>query len=193
MAGSTAIERTHSAPGPAIITAFISDECACDEAVDGPLARPDAGLAGSSVAGGVEGREQGRERRGGRGVPDDSPAAAVLEEPELLGQTERLCQPVDDDLLDLGDRRAGGPDHPLCADAARDEVAEDRRGRRVGRKVGEESWVLPVRQAGHDELVEVGQQCVERLPDLRGRRRQRAAYGAGRHRDSTGRSSGPAQ
>ena len=81
----------------------------------------------------------------------------------LLGQAERLGQPVDDDLLDLGDRRAGGPDHPLRADAAGEQVAEDRGRRRVGREVGEEARVLPVRQAGHDDLVEVGEQGVERL------------------------------
>ena len=150
-------------------------------AVDGPLRRPDADLAGVPVAGGVQGGQERGEGRGGRGVLDDTTTAAVVGEPELVGQAERLGQPVDDHLLDLGDRRAGRPDHPLRADATRDEVAEDRRRGRVRREVGEEAGVLPVGQARHDELIEVGEQRVERLARLRGLGRQGAAYVAGRH------------
>ena len=146
--------------------------------VDPPARVADAVTSYVSPAGAVQRGQQGGEGRGGGGVLDDAAARAVAA--ERLREPERLGEPVEHHLLDLGHRRARRPDHPLRTDAAGEEVAEDRGGRGVGREVGEEPRVLPVREAGHDDAVEVGQHGVERLGGLRCRRRQQASYVTGR-------------
>ena len=83
--------------------------------------------------------------RRGRRVLDD--AAARRRRAEPLRQAEQVDQPVQHHGLDLGAGRAGGPEHALHAEPGADQVAEHRRAGGVGREVGEEAGVLPVRQA----------------------------------------------
>ena len=123
-----------------------------------PAATPSAGRAAARA---VQCGEHSGERRGGRGVLDDPAARAVAG--ERLGQPERLPQPVEHHLLELGGGRAGRPDHPLAPDAAGEEVAEHAGRGGVGREVGEEPRVLPVRQAADQVRVEVGQHGVQGL------------------------------
>jgi hypothetical protein len=82
-------------------------------------------------------------------------------------------------LLELGRGRAGDPGHALDAESGADEVAEHRGARRVRREVAEEAGVLPVRHAGQDDAVEVGEDGGERLTVLGRRRRQHGAHLAG--------------
>src|SRR5262249_60703427 len=65
----------------------------------------------------------------------------------------------------LGGGRARLPAHALRAEPRRDEVGEDRREARVRREVGEEAWMVPVRDAGQDVAFELVERARE-LPAL---------------------------
>ena len=148
-------------------------------AVDRERPRGYAVAPGGPAGRAVQCGEHRRERRRGGGVLDD--AAALGVPAERVGEAECLSQPVEHHLLELGRRRAGRPDHPLGADAAGEQVAEHAGGGGVGREVGEEPRVLPVRQAADQVGVEVGQHRVEGLGLLGGAGRQRGRHLAGLH------------
>ena len=78
-----------------------------------------------------------------------------------------------------GGRRA--PDERDLVHRRREQLGEDPRLRRGDREVREEARVLPVRQRGHDQLVEVAQDVGERLGLLRRRHRQLRGQLAGLH------------
>ena len=78
-----------------------------------------------------------------------------------------------DDFFQLGERGAGLPVQPEHAEAGAQQVAEHaRRATAFGGEVAEEPRVLPVRQAGHEDRVEVREDRVERLGFGRRRRRE---------------------
>ena len=130
-----------------------------------------------AAAGALAGGEQGGERAARRAVLDD--AAAGRARPEPLRQPEQVDQPVEHVGLELGAGGAGRPQHALDAEAGGEQVAEDRRTGGVGREVGEEVRRLPVRDAGHDDLVHVAQYVREGLAALGGGARQAYADRSG--------------
>ena len=103
---------------------------------------------------------------------------------DVLREAEQVDEPVEHVRLDLRQRRARRPEHPLRAEAGRHELGQDRGRRGVGREVGEPARRLPVRDARQDDRVEVAQQRLERLGLLR-----RAPSGS-RARTSPGATSG---
>ncbi len=115
------------------------------------------GVVGDALAGG----DEGDEGAGGGGVLDDAVEGG--------GEAGHLTDPVEDDVFDLGDGGAGLPGEAEDAEAGAGEVAEDAGEQAVGGKVAEEARVLPVREAGEDEGVEVGEDVGEGL-GLVGRR-----------------------
>ncbi len=96
-------------------------------------------------------------------VPWITPPPLSLRGVEPFGEVEQLAHPVEHQRLDLGARRGRDPAHALHAEPGGQQLAEDRRVGRVGREVGEEARVLPLRQPGHDDPVDVGHHRVERL------------------------------
>ena len=84
-------------------------------------------------------------------------------------------QPVEHVRLELGAGRAGRPEHPLHAEAGREQVAED--GGPGGcwpgsrrRSSGDCQWVMPGRMIS----LEVGEDRLERLALARAARRAAA-------------------
>ena len=114
------------------------------------------------------------ERADGGGVGDHAEPA--------VAHAEELAQPVGDDLLEFGGHGRRAPEHAVEVQRGGDHLAEDAGHRRRVGEVGQEAWVVPVRRAGQDDAVEVGDDVVERL--RRGRRRlgQLGANGARRGR-----------
>ena len=133
----------------------------------------DAVALGRAAADAVQRSDEGDERGVGRGVLDD--AAALAARQEALGQAEQVGQPVEHVGLEFGRRRRGRPEHALHAEPGRQQIAEDRRAAGVGREVGEERRVLPVRDAGQHDVVKVAQHVRERLAMLGRGGRQRGA------------------
>ena len=101
------------------------------------------------------------EQAAGRRVEDHASACARAGKP--LGQFEQPAQPVEHMGLQFRAGRRRGPEHALHAQARGQKFAEDRWPARARGKVGEESGMLPMRQARHDDAVEVGEHGVERL------------------------------
>ena len=127
----------------------------------------------------VPGGQHGAQRRRRRRVLDDATTRPVG--PEPVGEATRLGQPVQYVCLQLGAGRAGGPEHPLHAQAGRHQLPEHGGGRRVGREVAVEPGMLPLGDGRGDEAVHVGQQGIEGLTHRWGRRRQRRPYVPGCH------------
>ena len=120
----------------------------------------------------ASGRERG-ERRGRRRVLDVAVPARR--------QAEELREPVHDVQLELGRRRRRPPQDPDRVQRRDQELGQDPRLRRRVREVGEEARVLPVRDAGEDDLLDVAQNRRERLRPLGRRRRQLRADLTRRH------------
>ena len=120
----------------------------------------EAGLVRFEARRPLPGREQGAQggRRGG--VLDDAGKAGR--------KPDHLPEPVEDDLLELGRRRGGLPDHALGAEAGRQKLPQDRGRAVVGREVGEPARVLPVGDARHDDLLEILEDRLHGLPPGRG-------------------------
>ena len=154
----------------------------------GPLGLHAAAHRGAAAAA-VQGGEQGDEVGAGAGVLDD--AAAGGGGAEGLRQAEQLGEPVHDVLLELGGGGAGHPRHALDAEAGGDEVAEHRGPGGVGGEVAEEAGVLPVREPGDDDAVEVGEDVGEGLALLRGSGGQRGPHVARRDRRPHGEGADP--
>ena len=104
-------------------------------------------------------REQGDQARGGRGVLDDA-----LPRP---GQPGQLAQPLDDDLLDLRQRRGGLPRDAERAEAGGGQVAQRGTEGRVGREPAEVARVLHLGHARDHDGFEVGQEAGEGFGLLR--------------------------
>ena len=105
-------------------------------------------------------REHGDQRRLAR-RPLDHAAAALARVAPARRQGEELGHPVDDAQFELGARRRRHPAHPVDTEARRQQLAEDRRVRGVGREVGEEVRVLPVHQPRHHDAIDVGEHVGE--------------------------------
>ena len=115
----------------------------------------EAAAAERVVGGALAGGDEGDEGAGGGGVLDDAVEGG--------GEAGHLADPVEDDVLDLGDGGAGLPGEAEDAEAGAGEVAEDAGEQAVGGEVAEEARVLPVGEAGQDEGVEVGEDVAEGL------------------------------
>ena len=85
-------------------------------------------------------------------------------------QVEQLAHPRERQLLELRHRGRRPPEHAVGVHRRRQQLGEDARLRARDREVGEEARVIPVRDAGQQHAVEVGQHVRERL-GLLGRRR----------------------
>ena len=62
-----------------------------------------------------------------------------------------------DDLFELGRRRRRPPQHRLLVERGRQELGEHARRAAGDREVGEEARMVPVREAGHEHALEVGE------------------------------------
>ena len=118
-------------------------------------------------------REQGDEAGGGGGVLDDAPPRP--------GQSGQLAQPLDDDLLDLGQRRGGLPRDAERAEPGGGQVAERGAEGRVGREPAEVARVLHLGHARDHDGLEVGEEAGEGFGLLRGSGRQLARHLARPH------------
>ena len=122
--------------------------------------------------GDVPGGDQRRQRRSRSGVLDVAVPA--------FREAEELAHPVDDAELELGRGGRSAPDERNLVQRRRDQLREDARLRRRDREVREEARVLPVRERGQEQLVEVAEHVGERLGLLGRRRRQLRRQLAGR-------------
>ena len=172
---STATTRTWSGRSPATRAAFSRLRVGLGRGVGHEVTE-----VGSGVLGPLPGGEQGTERGRGGAVLDHPAPGADRQEP--VGQAQELDHPVQDVGLQLGAGGAGGPEHPLHAEPGREQLAEDRRPRVVGREVGEPVGRLPVGDAGQDHALDVGQDVLERLGMLGGMGRERRPDVTGRDR-----------
>ena len=92
------------------------------------------------------------------------------------------CQPVgrpsscatqsQDDQLELGRGRGGSPEEADRVERRGQQLGEDPGLGPADREIREEARVLPVRDAGQEDLVEIAQHRLERLRLLGRRRRQ---------------------
>lgn len=85
------------------------------------------------------------------------------------GKTEQLREPVEDVQLELGRHGRRPPEEGDLVERSRYQLRENRRLRAGDTEVGEVARVLPVRNAGQEDLVEIAQDVRERLSAL-GRR-----------------------
>jgi hypothetical protein len=76
---------------------------------------------------------------------------------ERLGQAEQLSHPVERHLLQLLQRRRGAPEDPDLVEPGDQELGENPGLRRGRGEVGEVARALPVRDARHQDPVEVAQ------------------------------------
>ena len=151
----------------------------------------DAG-AGRRARPGPRARTSGTARlaRGGERVQRRDRRRVVDHALERVGQAEQLPQPAERHLLELGRRRRGAPQHRLLVERGGQELGEDA-GRAAGDgEVGEEAGMVPVRDAGQDDALEVGEDRVERLAVL-GRARRERVGGSRRAVRAKGPDSGP--
>ena len=99
-------------------------------------------------------------------------AAARAGRQKFLRQPQHWHQPVQDVRLQFRASRTGRPQHPLHAHPRRQQVAQDRRSRRIAGKVCVEVRRLPVRDPRQNKLVHVGKDRLESLASCRSRVRQ---------------------
>ena len=111
----------------------------------------------------ARGRERG-DRRRRRGVLDVPVPAA--------GKAEQLRDPVERHLLELLQRRRRAPEDSDVVQRCDQQLRQDTRLRPGDGEVREVARALPVRDPGHEHLVEVAQHVGERLTVLRRRLRQ---------------------
>ena len=96
---------------------------------------------------------------------------------EPLGQPQRLPQPVDHHLLDLGRGGRGLPDQRVAGHRV-DQLFRQHRSRgRIGREIGEEARVLPMGHAVRHDALEIGPDRLHRLGRLGGASRQLPRHG----------------
>ena len=110
---------------------------------------------------GVAGGDHRGHRRGRRRILDVAVPA--------VRQPEQLRGPVARQPFELRRRRRGAPQERDRVERGGEHLGEDPRARRGVGEVGEEARVLPVGDAGQQDLVEVPQHRRERLALLRRR------------------------
>src|SRR4029079_12133888 len=145
------------------------------------LAAVDADAA-DVIACGKPGAADVRHRRfsrGGEGVQCGDRRRVVDDAVEGVGQADQPLQPAQRDLLELGCRRRRAPQHRLLVERRREKLAEDAGGAAGDGEVGEEAGMVPVRDAGKDDALEVGEDRVEVFAALRRVRGERVADRAG--------------
>ena len=120
----------------------------------------------------VPGRGQRVQAGDGRRVVDDPL--------ERVGQAEKLPQPAQRHLFELGRGGRRPPQHRLHVQGGRQELGEHPGGGARDGEVGEEARVVPVGDAGQDDPLEVAEDLVERDAGRGRGRRQRAAHRARR-------------
>jgi hypothetical protein len=113
------------------------------------------------------------QRRHRRGVVDHAL--------ERRRQAHQIAQPAERDFLELGRRRRGTPQHRLLVEPRAQHLGEDAGAAGAGVEVSKETRMVPVRQAGDDDALEVREDVVERFAMLRRARGQRASHVARRH------------
>ncbi len=88
---------------------------------------------------------------------------------QRIRQAEQLPQPVEGHLLELLQGRRGAPEDPYLVEPCDQELGEDSGLGGGRREVGEVARALPVRDPGHQDLVQVAKHGGKRL-GLVGRR-----------------------
>ena len=90
-------------------------------------------------------------------------AVSLIRPNQPFAQPEQLAQPVERSELEL--RRGGRrlPQHRVHVERRNQHLGQDAGCRRRDREVGEEPRVVPVRDARHDEPLEVIEHRIERL------------------------------
>ena len=116
--------------------------------------------------------DEDRDQRGLAGRALDHAAASRRVERNRSGSASSSC--IQSSISVSTSVHAGlrDPAHALHAEPGRGQLAEDRGVRDVGREVGEELRVLPVRQARHDDAV-----AGRRAPSLNGSGARRRVLG----------------
>ncbi len=110
------------------------------------LSKPAGALAGTDQ------RDQGG-RRGG----------VLKNSGEGLGKANHPSKPVHHDFFELGGRGTGLPAHRLRAQTGRHQIGQDRGQTGIGREIGEEARMAPVRHARQHHPPQVGQKRFHRL------------------------------
>ena len=111
------------------------------------------------IGGALAGAEQRDQGAGGGGVLNH-PAP-------FRGEAGHAAHPIGHHFFDFGERGTGLPGEAEDAESGGEIVAEDAGEFAVGREVAEETGMLPVGEAGHDDSVEIGQDRVEGFGLLR--------------------------
>ena len=84
--------------------------------------------------------------------------------PNRPGGRPSICaQPVQDHELQLGGRGRGLPEHAVDVEGGGQHLGQDGGGGGGVGEVGEEAGMVPVREAGDDEPLHVGQDARQRL------------------------------
>ena len=92
---------------------------------------------------------------------------------EGIGKSDQLTQPAERDFLELGRRGRRPPEHRLLIERCGEKFGQDARRAGGDREIGEESWMIPVREARHEQTLEVGHDGLEGFRVFRRRGRQR--------------------
>ena len=117
-----------------------------------------------AAAGAARSGECGQ-RAGGGGVLDVTV--------ERVGKPDELPQPVGRHLLELLEGGRCPPEDPGLVEPGDQKLGQNAGLRAGGCEVGEEARALPVREPGHQDLVDVAQHVGERLRLLGWRSRER--------------------
>ncbi len=94
-------------------------------------------------------------------------------------KAEQLAQPVECHLLELLQRRRRSPEDADLVETCDQKLGQDAGLCRRGREVREVPWALPVRDPGHQDVVEIAQDGGKRLRLVGWRGRQGSSHGAG--------------
>ena len=141
------------------------------------LAAVDANAA-QPVASGEPGPAHVRHRRlarRGQRVQRRDRGRVVDDAVERVGKPDQPPQPAERDLFQLGRRRRRPPQHRLLVECRRQELGQHTWLARADGEVGEETGMVPVRQAGNEDALEVGEDALERFALLGRAVGQRAA------------------
>ena len=102
-------------------------------------------------------------------IIDEIDAVSITTPSNDVGQAHHLPQPIQHDLFEFSGRRRGAPQHAVDVEARREQLTQDAGHRSRNAEIGHKSRLIPMRDAGHDNVVEIGEHIVERF-GVRGRR-----------------------